>query len=748
MTVILSVKIEGVGDSTALDLYRYATGLPAHGWDSGNLYVDALTLWPQEIATTISFRDFSSTISGMSVTLEAHEDIRRWLYDQGPEQIATFQGTTALSYELSASATDIKLDSSATGLAGTIVLLERECIKLTTHDGSGQYSACVRGVYSTRATAHSADGADRDVSVFQAIGSGILLGRRITLQSIADVAGAVLANEVVLWSGIITEVSAPSPDIISISADSTLSAIRRRKICQSLFTCPPPGRAWDVTTGRGAPLAASGSMSISIDGGKGAMSGMDYVVITSGSQHGLVRVPWWAVANQNKWIDQPLPWEDAEKAKAVTEFFHCNAAMTASTSALPLSGNILTLTLQILTTTDTGDNYDSGGAVNYDTGAGPNIGLFVPYFMVDVAGIEEVRDSLGILAFRNKIYLGIEGKPVSALDFLQKSLLGPLGCVLTCLSNGQITVVQLLDIDDGTATNLARSDMISPPYPAQSRQIASPIDKVEVAFDYEVGKGSRTDLFINGRRRNRHPFSDRSTLSLDLSSVSGTRQANGAGGEGLARFMAIRLAVRYAKSIPSTDLRTTRDKAIEIGDVVTVSHDKLYGAADGIRGLSEATHLCVGRRLNLETGTMALRLLYVGAVYFKESLIAPAAVVVSYNASNRKFTIGDGQFNTGQKDTVGITSGSKILITTRVHASRLIADTVLVVEGIGVNLIQIDSASNTLLTTQSITPVAGDLLKLAKYDNASTADAAEFVFGAGTDGTLGSGEDLPSQWSF
>lgn len=150
----IGVVVEGVGNDTS------KTGGLAFSWGdaptSGDYeWLTSLTKAPGSINDAVNL--FTGKHSSSSYTFEiANTDTvaTRLLYaDPRPDY--------ALSSSLTDSATSVTVEdfegTAVTTLADTVVYVRDEAILLGTHSGSGTYTGCTRGVYSTTASAQEAD---------------------------------------------------------------------------------------------------------------------------------------------------------------------------------------------------------------------------------------------------------------------------------------------------------------------------------------------------------------------------------------------------------------------------------------------------------------------------------------------------------------------------------------------------------------------------------------------------------------
>ena len=729
---ILSLTIEGLGKvSTTIDeLYRFSTA-PAPDLDVSSVYIEGLELYPPEIGSSIDFRSSTATLSGLSATLiDATGAIAPKLYNQVPVQVASLT-TTAIS----SSDTTIRTDDAAGALEGSVVCLERECIFLGDHFGGGEYwnpggNDLKRGVLGTLASAHGVD-ASSDVSIFLSETFPIPLHRKVQLRRVLST-GSSYDDEEILWTGLLTSIDSPSPEVIRIEAEDVLSVIQDREIWPTRWGGSLRGGSIE-----GEPISASGDLTVKIDE-LTALTDLEYDV---GSDNRVNIGSGWSWVRQGSLMSgaQRATLDEIDQASEMTEILPCTG--TGSTSSLPPSSNVFSLILQLLTTTRGGGNgaYDLGDASR--THVGEEIGLGIPASLVDITGIETLRDvSYGpAYCVRQRLTLGLEDK--ISVNELFTTLLAPLLCTFTVNSSGAFTIIGMIDNPSDTPESIAQASTMPEPRLYQSRRLYDPIDLLEVTLDQRIGIGVRDDSFRDGIHRRRNPYGDESKVSLDLSSFDTAHQH-------YAHALAKRVMKRWHVGIPEVTLDMLRTASIYPGTLFYLTHDKVYQATTGGRGVTEGLFLCTARRLELSEGIVKLRALYVGAVYARVGRIAPCAKVSSWSSGSRTFTCATSTFSSSISDFSGMGATHKLYLTDRYHALRLAAS--LEVESLDIDTgeIVVTAASATALSSAGVTPQANDLLKLADYDDNTDKMKDLYAFIAdSTDNLIGSSNDNAYEWS-
>ena len=733
-------SIEGLGAGTTTRQLYFARGT-SPSWDSDNAWVESCwSQMPGEIETSISFLDGSSTIGGLTLEVFAEakaqqgQTIASMLYNQTRVSVGTLQS------DITDTSTTIQLDSSATGLANTHISLGREVILLGTHAGSGQYTGCGRGRWGTRSEDHSA----ADFSeVFLAIKGPVLRYRKVTLFRVDLDAATFYSDLEELGSFVIYAITAPSPEVIRIECDSLISIFEKRTILNQLYRT---GISYVTTTvvtsqqGEPPPEPSFGAAQRDLRAAQAdatfSVDGEAVIKPTINTQASQFNVQGFDDSDIVRTLDSPpraqkLP----AKMQEVWECFVCNGD-DSDIDALPLSSNLLTLFLQILTTSKDGTNG------SYDLGI-EDLGLNIQRSMVDVAGIEETRDKLGGLLNQDLLVLGLDGEPLEVFSFFKEHLL-PYGLVI-CDRGGKVSIASLADNDPDAPTLTESADILGPAStpprsaPVQSRRMDLSMDAISVSFKSVPGFDPVVDTLVDGERRRLTVYGSDTPRELKMSFIKDRAGVLGA---------LLPLLQRLHDDIPQiviTVLRT-READLQLGDLVSVTHSKIYSPLDGVRGVTGELCLVTSRVLSLAENTLTVTLLDVGAIYAKTAVIAPSAVVES-GASGVTIPLAedfaDGGFQSGRlsaapKDVSSFSVGDNLQ-----HCN----DHGVFVQNVKIVAIATSPSSITVKTTPSPLPAAGDILRLQPYDGNLSAAKDRFAFIADTGGTLGSSSDAGKEYT-
>lgn len=683
MTTRIFFTVEGLAlplpASTSSRQYRFSTG--AFSGDSDGAYVPCIQAGslPGEVASEINPQESTHSTGGMSFAVVATPTVVAAFFDGRQTALAS------LTANMTRTQTTINTDDSTGALTGSLVVLEREVLMIGSHSGSGIYT-CARAQAGTTAAPHSASNLDGYPILLDATQFPVSRQRKVTVGIVLDDGAQTdYSAEETLWTGILDGVSMTG-SVVTISLKPLWSLYEDASICNSLWTGLPTSTGVFASRNSYTPSSPSGTVNIVVD----------KLTIYRGCTYREVGSETLLFLSETPDPKHPsLSRDELRGVKRVTEIHRCS---NTATSTYPPSRNAITLCLQVLTTTHHGENYDPAGT-SYDLGV-EDLGLAIPYDMVDVASFENVRASLGDLADCNNLYLGIDGKSVKAVD-LFKRLLRPLGCVLVPNLDGRIGCVRL---QDSTANPTPLTILTDPrsggAHPTHTPRLDLALDVLDIAWDWRAKDGARTDAFRHATR-----------LTQTIQPANNTLDLGHTSDEPLVRAFATYHITRYARPIPQIDVSVLRTAGVNTGDLVSLSLDQI--GIRGSRGVSDLVCFAVARRLILDRGVLRLRLWAVGEIYDRTGVIAPAAEVVSFKTlgSSHIYTVGNNAFTTGSvdgyaTDAAGFRVGDKVDLCA---ADSSVRDAEQSITNVTANTITVSSAP-------AVTPNAGDLLKLSPYD--------------------------------
>ena len=721
------IAIEGVGKTSSNQKYLFASG-PAPAWDSAGVWVQSL-ISPSsgEIASSVDFRSGNATIGGVSLELVRSQFVAARLYESRRVSIAR------LTAPLLKGATTVSLSSTA--LSGFSVVIGREVIELGTYNAVTSSYPATRGRLDTEDLAHNI-GPQDNTQVYNAVHTPYLKHRRLFLYRLNTSTATSYASLELMYSGILTSIAAPTPERIRIDADSISLTIERSKFYTERYNVDVLQTPND-TAGRVQWLASSlvgaGRLKRPLTSSP-ALFTVDYGALIQSEYNSSAGENWSSLhfGPQDLFSIsvQSLP----DPPTRLSEVLHCNAAPGAATNALPLSPNILTLFLQILTTTATGGNG------SYDCGIN-GLGLGIPQSYVDFIGIEQVRAALGEEALRQpRLFLGLSEEPEDFVEYFKARLLA-YGLAIVSTST-QITVVLLRDSGARNLPTLIEGvDLVGPGVPNdfdpphQARRFDLSFDRLECGFSILPGRGPIVDTFIDSNARGAQPYSEGANLKINCEGIADRAVVTG---------LALDLIGRFHFEIPEVRVSALRTRSeLELGSLVAVTHSKIFQKTGGALGVTLEPMLIVGRRLDLSKNIIDFTLLHLGALFDRVGDIAPAAVVTAYPggavisvAQNE----GGGGFQSGtlteDKDTSLIAAGYKVDLCTNEG----------VVRQAGLEVLSVAATQVTLTTTPTVTPAAGDVLRFSSYDTTTPAQK-DFAALADSSYVLGSGNADPYEWT-
>ena len=771
----LGVKIEGLGDAGAAHddkRWRWSQMYLEVPTGGGDLYVPVMVDFPTSFAAEIDFRGARSSLGGFAFEVQAQGIGASGITAASRLYRSRYVPIGFVGVAMTAAVETITInDAGGTGITSLSVplgiALERECLVLTEHSGSGVY-VCKRGEFGTIAVSHSIGAAD-DTAIFESEHWHIPADREVVLfrtQRNRDI-----TNEETITRGVVREVSSPTPDRIRIDCAGPLELLQLRQLCSRLW--------------RGSTLNATAANVLNVSGNSETWQSSGYIQPaarddsdTTGSFRTLIMLDGRSAVVQ-QWNDvsrrltstmrvhlpssrsqsptqsfagSPLFADTTEfSGKQCWEFFslHPDAPNlndagkklgSATVNGTALSSNLFVLLLQCLLTTPDGSNdstYDIGDSDNpylYD-----NLGFGVNASLVNISGIEDLAIELADIARMPLLHLGHKdgGKGFDGLEFFQQAL-KVLGCVLTSGDQGKLSVVRFRDVARLGTPSIPQADVVG--MPAQMKRIADTFDSLVVTYADIPGVGTITDTFddvINHRRllSGRHRSS-----TLDASGIEDRDLFRGP--------IIARHVQRYHSPIPELRIEMLRSQDHWPGDVVKITHDKIYGAEG--RGVTDATMLVTGRNESTRDGKITYRVLDVGVAYGRTGLIATSAEVLTWDAglktigfpSNEVYStvVGPGDDLISDKGSTTWPVGTFVMILTKSLATRDAGPFEIV--SVSASTITLDSSPSGIIATDVVVPAEYQDVK----DNDSVA-LAKWIWLADSSDELGTDDDAAYEWT-
>ena len=235
----LGVKIEGLGNAAAPHddkRWRWSQMYQEVPTGGGDLYVPVMVDFPTSFAAEIDFRGARSSLGGFAFEVQAQGIGASGITAASRLYRSRYVPIGFVGVAMTAAVETITInDAGGSGITSLTVplgiALERECLVLTAHNGSGVY-ACKRGEFGTIAVSHAIGAAD-DTAIFESEHWHIPADREVVLfrcQRNRD-----LTNEETIVRGVVRDVSAPTPDRIRIDCAGPLELLQLRQLCSRLW---------------------------------------------------------------------------------------------------------------------------------------------------------------------------------------------------------------------------------------------------------------------------------------------------------------------------------------------------------------------------------------------------------------------------------------------------------------------------------------------------------------------------------
>lgn len=266
----------------------------------------------------------------------------------------------------------------------------------------------------------------------------------------------------------------------------------------------------------------------------------------------------------------------------------------SSDSPLSLSGNPITIALQILLSTGTGTNssYDVLGAEN---------GLAVPQSFVDITGIEALRT-----AFFSSITMSfsITGRE-SGLSFLENEIYKPLNIYPVVNQLGQLTFRHHRLSGSASVASLTDADFTIVGWSFGDRMTIN-----HIIFEF---------AFSDGEYQTRTEFEQTDSIEKygrkDPKIISSKGLQTGSATTTFIRDRADEISERYSDPPPLLEIETHfRNHHIEPGDLVDISSVFLPNISSGVRGILNEQFELINQSINWINGKIRMTLLDVDAI--------------------------------------------------------------------------------------------------------------------------------------
>jgi hypothetical protein len=422
--------------------------------------------------------------------------------------------------------------------------------------------------------------------------------------------------------------------------------------------------------------------------------------------------------------------DEGKAYKEVHTTFVQDVSNSASpdTWTLPLSRDPATLILQLLTTFPNNGTPRSNG--DYDLGL-DNLAGGVPLSLIDVDSIINWSSRVAGAIRIDNLWLGLEGEE-KLFDVVSK-ILRAFGSVLCVGREGKLTIASLSDTvrADQINNTIEEKDIESNGF-YQDLHIEDSLIRAQVQYALVPGVGTSQIDTLDDIKNRRLAVGGRSQIEINADFIADNFFAQSISQSLLYRF-------RYP---PSTVVITTLPhKSFYPGDSVKVSHSQMFNHK--AKGVSEGVFLVIGRKETLGgdndptvgglgTHTITYTLSFVGAVYNRlQRYIAPSGSITAWSGGTKRITIAENEYSDTynefmERDSDGFQAGDFIQIVDQYGT-------------VEEALCEIDSVSGNnifLVSSPTHTPIAGDIIRVVSYGDASTFQTDTWAFIADEDGLV------------
>lgn len=272
--------------------------------------------------------------------------------------------------------------------------------------------------------------------------------------------------------------------------------------------------------------------------------------------------------------------------------------LTATADApFTLTDNPITVLLKVLLSTGTGTNgvYDVLAAAD---------GLGVPQALVDVAGLESLRDT----EFVGETYVFSVTEPQNGKQFLEEQIFKTANLYPVVKQDGKLSAKRYKAAGTAVAT-LDESAIVSWGWAMGDQQVIN-----EVAFEYDWDLPDKRGVFgkrqIYTHQGSIDKYGRRPPLTI---SSWGIKTANG--GQAILDNRAFEVIKLFAEPPLVLTVDTFyRHHVLEAGDNVSVTHALIPNPKTGKRGLAAERFMVLNVEPRFDAGLVRFRLLWVGGI--------------------------------------------------------------------------------------------------------------------------------------
>lgn len=360
---------------------------------------------------------------------------------------------------------------------------------------------------------------------------------------------------------------------------------------------------------------------------------------------------------------------------------------------------------------------------------------------------EDDIDVFGMLAIRDK-YIGTDPikfaitDNVEAKEWLEKNILRPYLLNLYEAPNGKLSLARVCSLHEaeyGNSIEIGEDDLLEIPALEYG---APPIGEIAWEVNKDPG-GSRRygkiNVIFDGAREKYGRLARRiGPLPLDTCYIPEITDAGSATVFGGQNNYITPLLTDYISTVwdrfadtpvPKLEIKLSYAWAatLRIGDVLKVTCGGVPNLLTGSRGLAESYFQIIELAPSPAESALKVVALQLGMNERQHRLIAPSAVVVSYNAGNKTVMLTQGVYeDSGILPVPGhFAAGDKVTFYTSSY-DEMFYDTI---ASIGLNTV--------VLSSGAIAPVAGWIMEISDYPTQVAGQKAKYASFADADGMLG-----------
>lgn len=298
-----------------------------------------------------------------------------------------------------------------------------------------------------------------------------------------------------------------------------------------------------------------------------------------------------------------------------------HSANTDTNHSQVIIDNPLSIILRILTS--------GGGGGTYDN---LSDGLGISQNLIDIAGIETIRDSLF-----SGIQVRLELTNIdSALKFIETELLQPFNLRIKYSDSAKLSLVVLDKAVFGSFVDSINEDSITT-YPKWDVDDTKIINKIKINWDYSEAEGKYLKYSEFSDSESITAYGLRSPLTFSFKGIRSSL-----GGQAILDEYARILFARFSTPVAEVEVKTHIDKSLKnIGDKVYVESSKIPSATGGLSFGSDME--ITSRSINYQTNEASFKFSFTSFTNIRSGYISPSDQIL-YIESQKKIGILFGRY--------------------------------------------------------------------------------------------------------